>query len=129
MAAEIFPMNADVPKVISPRLHGVLDYGVAATYLAMGARFASTHRAASTLAFMNGAMVLGLALFTDYPWGVWKRISFKTHGIADLMQASLAGLGPVLLGFSKDREATFFYSQSASELGVVAATDWNGVSA
>jgi hypothetical protein len=34
-------------------------------------------------------------------------------------------LGPMLLGFSRDPEATYFYGQAASEVGVIAATNWD----
>jgi hypothetical protein len=122
---ELTEMTGGVPKVISPAAHAVLDYAVAGTYLAMGAWFASRHRRASTLAFINGAMVLGLAMLTDYPGGVWRKISFKGHGVADAVQATLAGAGPAAMGFAGDPEAKFFYSQAASEVGVIAMTDWN----
>jgi hypothetical protein len=115
-----------VPKVISPGAHAVLDYAVAGTFLAMGAFYQQQrHRKAATLAYLNGAMVLGLAVLTDYPGGLWRKISFKGHGVADAMQAALAGFGPAMMGFSDDREANFFYSQAASEVGVIAMTDWN----
>ena len=120
-------LTENAPKVISPAMHGALDYGVATTYLVLGMRLASRHPRASTLAFINGAMVLGLALMTDYPAGVWRRISFKTHRSVDMMQAALAGLGPVVMGFRNDPEAAYFYGQAASEVGVIAATDWDAV--
>jgi hypothetical protein len=113
------------PKVISPKMHAVLDYGVAGTFIAQGIRYASHHKRAAALAFINGAMILGVSMLTDYPGGLWKKISFKGHGMADVGQAALAGIGPVLMGFSADPEAKFFYGQAASEVGVIAATDWN----
>ncbi len=112
-------------KTIGPAQHAMLDYGVVATFLAMGARFKGRHNAAAALAFINAGMVLGLSLFTDYPGGVWRRISFKTHGVVDGFQAALAGLGPVLLGFAGDPEAKPFYAQATSEVGVIAMTDWD----
>ena len=115
----------NVPRTITPAMHGALDYSVAATFFALGMRLHSTHRRAATLAYINGAMVLGLALLTDYPAGVWRKISFKTHRTADIMQAVLAGLGPVAMGFAKDPEANYFYGQAASEAGVIMATDWD----
>jgi len=118
-------VTANAPKPISPAVHGALDYSVAASFFALGFRLRSQHRAASTLAFINGAMVLGLALVTDYPAGVWRRVSFKGHRTADIMQAALAGLGPTLMGFGRDQEATYFYGQAISEMGVIAATDWD----
>jgi hypothetical protein len=114
-----------MPKPITPGVHAMLDYGVAATFLTVGAKLKSSHPRASKLAFLNGAMVLGLSMLTDYPGGVWRVISFKGHGVADAMQAALAGLGPVMFGFAGDPEAKFFYGQAASEVGVIAATDWN----
>src|SRR4051794_195077 len=86
-------------KVISPTQHAVLDYSVAATFFGLGLKYRGENNAAAALAFINGGMVLGLSLFTDYPGGVWRRISFKTHGMLDGVQAALAGLGPVLFGF------------------------------
>ena len=119
------PQGTDLMKVISPAQHAVLDYGVAATFLTLGASLQSRHRAAATLAFVNGAMVLGMSLLTDYPGGVFRTLSFRTHRTGDIVQAALAGLGPILMGFGDDPEARFFYGQALSEAGVIAATDWD----
>jgi hypothetical protein len=114
-----------ISTVISPAQHAMLDYGVAATFFTVGFSLASTHRPAATLAFLNGAMVLGMSMFTDYPGGVFRTLSFQAHRTGDIVQAALAGLGPALFGFAGDREATFFYGQALSEAGVIAATDWD----
>jgi len=124
-ADKLAKMTEDAPKVISPGVHAVLDYAVASTFFAAGMRMAGVHRRAAALAFVNGAMVLGLSMMTDYPGGIWRIFSFKEHGVADAMQAGLAGFGPVLFGFADDPEANFFYAQAASEVGVIATTDWN----
>jgi hypothetical protein len=114
-------------KPITPGRHAVLDYGVAATFFAMGLRYRGTNRGASTLAFINAGLVLGMSMLTDYPGGIWPAISFKTHGMMDVGQAALAGAGPMLFGFSREPEARAFYTQAASEVGVIAATDWNAL--
>lgn len=114
-----------IPKVISPGQHAMLDYGVAATFFSMGAAFIHRNRAAATLAFLNGGMVLGMSLLTNYPGGVYKAISFKTHRTGDMIQAGLAGFGPALFGFGDAPEAKYFYGQALSEVGVIAATDWD----
>jgi hypothetical protein len=129
MTTDLLPMAGRVPKVISPGAHAVLDYTVAATFLTMGFRMLSRHRRAAVLAFINGGMVLGVSLFTDYPGGMWRRISFPMHGKLDIGQAALAGAGPALLGFAGDPEAQFFHAQATSEIGVVAATDWQAAAA
>jgi hypothetical protein len=118
-----------ISKTISPAQHAVLDYGVAATFFALGVRYWNRNRAASTLALINGGMVLGTSMLTDYPGGVWPTISFKTHGTMDVVQAALAGLGPLLFGFGGTPEARTFYAQAMSEAGVVATTDWDAVAA
>ena len=123
--SDLMPTSTGLPKVISPGQHAMLDYGVAATFLGMGRRLQGTHRRAAALAYLNGAMVLGMSLLTDYPGGVWKKISFPMHGALDVVQAAMAGLGPVVLGFANDPEARAFYGQAVSEVGVIAATDWH----
>jgi hypothetical protein len=115
----------EVSKTISPAQHAVLDYGVAATFFALGVRYRGRNAAASALAFINGGMVLGMSLLTDYPGGIWRKISFKTHGTLDVVQGALAGFGPMLFGFAQAPEARAFYTQALSEAGVVAMTDWN----
>jgi hypothetical protein len=115
----------EVSKMISPAQHAVLDYGVAATFLAVGFSLMSRHRAAATLALLNGAMVLGMSMMTKYPGGVFPTISFKGHRTGDIIQGMFAGLGPVLFGFGNDPEARYFYGQAASEAAVIAATDWD----
>jgi hypothetical protein len=129
MMAEPLPMTTRVPKVISPQAHAVLDYTVATTFFAMGFRMLSRHRRAAILAMLNGGMVLGVSLLTDYPGGVWRRIPFRRHRTFDVAQATLAGLGPALFGFAGDQEAQFFHAQATSEIGVIAATDWESVAA
>lgn len=111
--------------LISPAQHAVLDYSVAATFFGLAARFGNRHRRAATLAAINGAMVLGMSLLTDYPGGLFRTISFKGHRNGDIVQAALAGLGPVLFGFAREPEARYFYGQALSEAGVIATTDWN----
>ncbi|MGE3178591.1 MAG: hypothetical protein AB7O32_14080 [Vicinamibacterales bacterium] len=79
--------SAGVPAVISPGRHAVLDYSVATTFLTAGVTFLPQHRDAATLAFLNGAMVLGMSLLTDYPGGVFRVLSFKQHWTGDILQA------------------------------------------
>ena len=112
-------------KTISPAQHAVLDYGVAATFFSLGTHYRGRHNAAAALAFINGALVLGVSMFTDYPGGIWRRIDFKTHRTMDMVQAAVTGIGPLLMGFGGESEAKPFYAQAASEVGVIAMTDWD----
>ena len=114
-----------IPTPISPKAHAVLDYAVAATFFCAGAWLMRRHPKAANLAFINGAMVAAMSMLTDYPGGIWKVLPFRGHRIGDIAQAGLAGFGPAIFGFAGEDEANFFYGQAASEVGVIAATDWN----
>jgi hypothetical protein len=115
-----------VTRIIDPAKHAVLDYATAATFFALGVSFRNRNRAASTLAFLNGASVLLLSLFTDYPGGLVKKLSFRTHGVMDAVQAGMSAAGPALFGFAGTAEARTFYSQALAETGVIMATDFSG---
>ena len=125
MAEQSIARRAELPTPISPAAHAVLDYAVATTFFAVGAWLMRRHHAAATLAFANGAMVAGMSMLTDYPGGVVRLLPFRGHRAGDVLQAAFAGLGPVLFGFAGDEAAKFFYAQAASEVGVIAATDWD----
>ena len=122
--ADLMRVTETVPKVIDPTTHAVLDYLTAGSFLAMGAALMRKHPRASTLAFINGASVLAASLLTDYPGGVWRKLSFRTHGMLDVMQASMAASMPAIMGFGSDPEAQFFHAQAALEAGILAATDF-----
>jgi hypothetical protein len=112
-------------RLISPTQHAVLDYGVAAAFFVFGFSVVSRHRPAAALAFVNGVMIVGMSLLTDYPGGIRRTLSFRAHRMGDIVQAAVAGIGPLLFGFGKDPEARYFYGQAATEAGVIAATDWS----
>lgn len=128
-ANELTDYTGSVPKVIDPATHAILDYVTAGTFIAMGFGLLNRNRRAAGLAFVNGAAVLGLSLMTDYPGGVFRTVSFKTHGTIDVMQAGMAAMGPALLGFAREPEAQMFHAQAAVEAAVVAATDWDNAEA
>ena len=122
--ADLMRVTENVPKVIDPTAHAVLDYVTAGSFIAMGFAWRESHPRASTLAFINGASVLAASLLTDYPGGVWRKLSFRTHGMLDVVQAASCAVMPALMGFAGDQEAQFFHGQAAFEAGVVAATDF-----
>jgi len=123
------PQQTVEPPLLSPAAHAVLDYAVAGAYLLVGVALLSRHRRAGVLALANGAMICAVSMMTNYPGGVWPRVSFKTHRTLDLVQASLAGVGPYVLGFGDQPAASYFFDQAASEMAIIAATDWDGIAA
>jgi hypothetical protein len=125
----LMKLTDSVPKVIDPTTHAVLDYLTVGGFLALGFATLGRNKRAATLAFLNSAAVFGLSLFTDYPGGVWRKISFATHGVVDAIQAGMAGAGPALMGFDGEPEAQFFHGQAALEGGIIAATRWESLDA
>ncbi len=116
----------DSPKLINPTVHAWLDVAVTSYFLGLGGWFLSRgKKGAATAAFINGAMVAGVSLMTDYHGTGDKPISFKLHGTLDAVQAATAAIAPVLHGFANETDAWFFYGQAINEVGVIATTDWD----
>jgi hypothetical protein len=115
-----------VPKLISPRAHAWLDLAVTTYFLGLGVWFAMRGKGrAATAAFVNGGMVAGVSMLTDYDGDGRKPISFKMHGTMDAVQATTAALAPVLHGFAGKPEAKYFYGQAGNEAAVISMTDWD----
>jgi len=113
------------PKPINPTAHAWLDYITAGTYLAAAGVFARRNKAAATAAAIHGLAVLGASLFTDYPGGVRKVISFHTHRTIDIGQMAAAAAMPFAMGFADEPEAKLFFGQAINEGAVIALTDWD----
>ena len=113
-------------KVISPKMHGFIDYGHATFFLTMGAIWWKKNKPASIAALSTGAFVLVQSLLTDYPLGAKPVMSFETHGKLDAAFASGSWALPRLLGFAGTPEAMVFEGNSIVEGTVVAMTDWKG---
>lgn len=114
------------PKFISPRVHRWLDIAVTGYFLGLGVWFAIRGKGGpATAAFVNGGMVAGVSMFTDYEGTGRKPINFKLHGTLDAAQATTAALAPILHGFAGEPESAYFYGQAANEVAVIAGTDWD----
>ena len=116
----------NVPKYITPKVHAWLDFAVTTYFLGLGVWFAIRGKGrAATAAFINGGMVAGVSMMTDYDGDEVKPINFKMHGTLDAVQATTAALAPLLHGFADEPEAKYFWIQAANEVGVIATTDWD----
>ncbi len=114
-----------LPKAISPRVHGYLDYAQAAMLLGLGIVYRKRNRAASAAAFTTGALMLTQALLTDYPLGAEPVLPFATHGRIDAAFASTAWAIPKLFGFADTKEAEAFALQSALVGTIASFTDFS----
>lgn len=125
MSNDATPMETVVPKVISPTMHGVIDYSHVAFFFVVGLVCSRSNKPASRAAFATSGFILMQSLLTDYRLGAKPVISFETHGKMDAVFASSSWLMPLLFGFKGTTAAKIFEGNSLAEASVVAATDWD----
>jgi hypothetical protein len=114
-----------LPKAISPRLHGYLDYAQAAALIGLGFAFRKRNRRASAAAFTTGAFMLTQALLTDYPLGAQPVLPFAMHGRIDAAFASTAWLVPKIFGFADTEAAEVFAGHAAVVAAITSLTDFS----
>ncbi len=112
------------PKFVDPPTHAVLDYVTVSYFMVVAGVLWGRHPRAAVSALINGGMVLGLSMLTDYPGGL-KKISFHTHGKGDIMQMMTAATLPAILGFAGSSAAIPFMGQALNEFGVISVTDFD----
>lgn len=114
------------PSVISSKTHAIIDYIHAGTNFAAGALFYKRgDKSAGHAAMALGAGVLLNALMTDYEYGVFRRWSFKTHGVLDYAVAAASASMPKLLDIEEGGDAAYFYSQGGGETLIAGMSDYN----
>jgi len=85
----------------------------------------SKNRTATINSVASGGAILGLSLMTDYPLGAAKLISFPTHGVIEAVAGAATATAPWLMGFSRNKSATWAHVASGlATLAVVAMTDY-----
>ena len=114
-----------LPKPIDPDTHAVLDYLTISAFFVVGGAAWRSNKRAGVAALINGFMVLGVSLFTDYSGSAKKAIPFETHGKLDVVQMAMAATMPTLLGFGDSKAAAFFRGQALNEAMVISLTDWS----
>ena len=115
-----------LPKVISPKVHAIIDYATVGSFILMGALFWKNNKRAAVAAWCCGAMEATNTLLTDFPGGVTDVISFETHGKIDAAMAGTVASLPNLLGFSGEPEAKHFRMQGVMIGAVTGLTNFKG---
>ena len=118
-------LEAKLPKVISPKTHGIIDYCHAAFFATLAIVCWKSNRRAAVAAASTSALVIGQGLLTDYKWGVEKVIPFEVHGQMDGGFAALSLGIPKMFGFEDTVPATIFHVNAFVEATIVGLTDWN----
>lgn len=102
-----------IPRVVTPRMHRVFDCISVGVFLGSAAWFWGRNRRAALGSLICGATELTVMLLTDYPGGVKKVISFRTHREMDYALAAMAATMPESLAFKGKNEAKLFRLQGA----------------
>lgn len=114
-----------MPKIIKPQAHAVIDYLVAGTFFLTAALYWKRSKRAAVSSLLCGGITATSSMLTDYPGGVWRIMSFQTHGKLDAGLAALTASMPRLMAFGDDAESKFFTMQSVAETAVTAMTDFD----
>ena len=111
-------------KPISPALHSVIDYGLAAGNLLLPGMLRL--RPAVTGVFAAFGLIQGaLNAFTVQPYAVKRLVPFKLHGTIEKSSAPLFVLAPLLAGALSDRRARWYWAAvGAALVTVYSRTDW-----
>jgi hypothetical protein len=114
-----------MPKIIKPQAHAVLDYLVAGSFFIAAGLCWKRNKRAAVSSLLCGGMITATSALTDYPGGMWRVMSFQTHGKLDAGLAALTATMPRLMAFGEDQESKFFTMQSMLETAVTAMTDFD----
>lgn len=112
-------------KVISPRVHGILDYGTILLF-ALAPTIFGFEGMYATMCYVLAGGYLVVTLLTDFPLGIAHVIPFPVHGGLELVSGLALLAAPFLFGFSDLNETArnFFMIMGGLFLGAWLLTDW-----
>lgn len=89
-------------KILSPTIHGLLDYAAAAGLIVLPfvLGLGETSLAALWLSVAGGFGLITYSLATNYAFGLFGLVSFRTHLVFDLMAALVFAIAPFVFGWS-----------------------------
>jgi hypothetical protein len=121
-------LSNNLPKVISPKTHAIIDYAVVAGgFFAVAGVAWKKHKTAAVASLICGIAETTIAMLTDYPGGVGvNAISFPTHGKIDAGTAAVFGTMPNLMGFADEWPGWFFRTHALAQATVTGLTDFTG---
>lgn len=88
-------------RFIPTNIHGIVDYIVGALLIAAPWLFAFAAGGAETwVPVIIGAAIIAYSLFTDYEWGVFRKMDMRTHLGMDIAGGVVLAVSPWLFGFA-----------------------------
>jgi len=94
-------------KIISPKLHGILDYLVV-LFLAASPTIFKMEGTLATFTYVLAGIHLLLTILTGYPLGLVKVIPFALHGLIELVVA-LVLVGVSMWFYHNDNALGFYF--------------------
>jgi len=113
-----------IPRMVSPKAHAVVDYITLGSLLVNVGFFWQRNKRAALAALICAGAELAIILLTDYPGGVKRVISFRTHGEIDLGLAAMTAMMPKFLAFENESEGKLFLVQGALITGATELTQF-----
>jgi SPW repeat len=114
-----------VNKLVSARVHGVLDYATVAAFLNAPMVFGFHGNPAAIVYWLAGIHLL-MTGCTDFPLGVFRWIPFRIHGVIELLAGIFLLVAPWVFDFAAEPAArNFFLAIGVVVLVVAALTDYS----
>lgn len=112
-------------KILTPTLHGYLDYVTVVLFLAAPFVLGLTGMA-GIFAYVLAVIHLAMTLLTDFPLGVYKLVPFSLHGWIERGVGPMLVVVPYIFGFTDT--GTMFYVAIGIVLIIVGLlTDYQAV--
>jgi hypothetical protein len=118
-------------RLLSPKIHGVLDYLAVALFVSAPVVFMINERTAAVAGcYAIAATLLVVSLLTRYPLGVVRVIPFTVHGALEFVTAPLMIAYPWMAGFADlPGPRNFFIVSGAALFALWAITDYKAADA
>ena len=105
-------------KKIDPLFHSILDY-VLVLFFWLSPSIFNFNGTVALILYLGGLLHFLITIFTISPLGLFKVISFKTHGHIEVCVSLLFLVFPWILGFSEDLKARNFCLAIGGSLFVI----------
>ncbi|AUX42859.1 hypothetical protein SOCE26_042940 [Sorangium cellulosum] len=105
-------------KILSPRVHGYIDYAVAALFLLAPSLF-GFGGLPETLCYVLGVVHAGMTLLTAFPLGAAKLVPFPVHGGLEAAVGVFLVAAPWLFNFDEVAAARNFFLATGVAVGLV----------
>ncbi|MCU1546835.1 MAG: hypothetical protein JWP30_1935 [Homoserinimonas sp.] len=111
-------------KPITPRVHGLIDYGFLLGNVAAPMMLGMS-KTARILFASFGVIQGGLNAFTVQPYAVRKMVPFALHGLIEKGSSPVYALAPLLTGVAKEPKArAYWIAMGIALVAVYNLTDW-----